>query len=136
MVKLLVNCGAIHPRLWAEMALQILCNPKKLSKKLWGIILEFISFHFCGYDHNIDIKLHIRMHIFSEICLRELTWNNLDLNHKLYMKWFRTEHKDFIPLKKYYFITQHNITSKQSLTQIRYTTPLKWEKNTWKLVTP
>ena len=39
MVKLLVIYGAIPPRVWAEMALQILCEPKKLLNRVWGMLL-------------------------------------------------------------------------------------------------
>ena len=60
---------------------------------------------------NRYVKLHIQMHIFSDICLREMTCNNLNLTHKLYMKWFRTENKEYIPLTTYKYLTQHHITS-------------------------
>ena len=73
MVKLLVICGAIPPRVWAEMDPQILCNPPKLSKRVWGMILELFNVIVCGYEFcNIYINLHIRMHKFNDICLREM----------------------------------------------------------------
>ena len=36
-VKLLAIYDTIPPRVWAEMALQLLCNPPKLSNIVWGL---------------------------------------------------------------------------------------------------
>ena len=35
--KLLAIYDAIPPRVWEEMALQILFNPPKFQKRLWGL---------------------------------------------------------------------------------------------------
>ena len=44
-VKLLAIYGANPPRVWAEMALQLLCDPPNLSNKVWGFLLDFIYCH-------------------------------------------------------------------------------------------
>ena len=43
--KLLAIYGAIPSRVWAEMALQLLCDPPNLSNKVWGFLLDFIYCH-------------------------------------------------------------------------------------------
>ena len=35
--KLLAIYDAIPPRVWAQMALQLLCNPSNFQKILWGL---------------------------------------------------------------------------------------------------
>ena len=35
--KLLANYDAIPPRVWAEMTLQILFEPEKFMKRVWGL---------------------------------------------------------------------------------------------------
>ena len=85
MVKLLVNCGAIRPRLWAEMALQILWNPQNMSKRIWGLLLDLIYYNLVWLrvlQHRC--KLHIRMHKFNDSCLRKMTCKSSTLTHKFY----------------------------------------------------
>ena len=43
--KILAICDAIPSRVWAEMALQILCGPPKLSHIVWGMLIDLIYFH-------------------------------------------------------------------------------------------
>ena len=44
--KLLAIYDAIPTRVWAEMALQLLCNPPNLNNKVWGLYLDFFYCHF------------------------------------------------------------------------------------------
>ena len=46
MVKLLVIYGAIPPRVYAEMALQLPYEPPNLLNRVWGMILDFIYYHY------------------------------------------------------------------------------------------
>ena len=46
--KLLAIYGAIPPRVWEEMALQLLRNPPKFKKRVWGFNYTLFTIITCG----------------------------------------------------------------------------------------
>ena len=75
------------------------------------------------------------MHIFSAIAQGK--WpESLTSTHKMYMKWFITEHNNYIPSKTHKYPTQQHLTSGQTLNTNKINNSFEMETNTLKLVKP